>query len=108
MTFFIRRLLLILSTLLCVMALLLPIGCRRAISNGEKQIRADLRRALSEHSYQTATVLARRVIQFAPRDNGAWERLVQAQLGLKDLAGAKQSLLEWGKAVPRPSAKFHE
>lgn len=108
MTFFNRRPLLILSALLCVMALLLPIGCRRTVSNNEKQIRADLRRALSEHSYQTATVLARRVIQFAPQDNGAWERLVQAQLGVKDLAGAKQSLLEWGKAVWRPSAKFHE
>src|SRR6266581_616156 len=108
MTFFIRRWLLIFSALLCVMALLLPIGCRHTVSNGEKRLRADLQRALSEHSYQTAAVLARRVIQFAPRDNGARERLVQAELGLKDIPDAKQSLLEWGKAVSRPSAKFHE
>ena len=67
-----------------------------------------MQRALSEHSYHTAAVLARRVIQFAPRDNGARERLVQAELGLKDIPDAKQSLLEWGKAVSRPSAKFHE
>ena len=83
-------------------------GCTRQISKDEKEIRRDLRQALRARSYEQAEALARRVLDFDRRDNGAWERLAQAQLGRRDQQAAKSTLEEWARAVRRTSPKFHE
>ncbi len=102
------RLLVSPATILLFVAVLGLAGCGRALSPEEKALRAELRQALREESYEKAVELASRVVVSAPRENGAWERLVRAQLGIGDLAGAKQTLARWRAAVARPSPKFHE
>jgi tetratricopeptide (TPR) repeat protein len=98
-----------LSLLLLLVALLLVApGCRRSLSPEEKATRAELRQALREHSYEKAEKLARQVVAQRPRENGAWERLVRAQLGTNDLEAARESLLLWRKAVRRLSPKHDE
>lgn len=96
---------------LAAMAVALAVGhtsCKPALSPEDKALRAELRQALREQSYDKAVELATRVVGSAPHDNGAWERLVRAQLGAGKLAGAKETLSEWRGAVGRPSPKFHE
>lgn len=83
-------------------------GCGRGLSPEEKAVRAELRQALREKSYDRAIELATRVVGSAPHDNGAWERLVRAQIGAGDFSGAKQSLQEWRSAVRKTSPKFDE
>lgn len=96
-----------LVALLSLMTLSLP-ACQRAASREEKALRAELRQALHEHAYEKAAELARRHLKLKPQDNGTWDRLVQAQFGLRDFAGAKQSLDEWRRAVPKPSLSLEE
>lgn len=96
-----------LVALLCLMTLSLP-ACQRAASREEKALRAELRQALHEHAYEKAAELARRHLKLKPQDNGSWDRLVQAQFGLRDFIGAKQSLDEWRRAVPKPSLSLEE
>jgi tetratricopeptide (TPR) repeat protein len=96
-----------LVALLSLMILSLP-ACQRAASREEKALRAELRQALHEHAYEKAAELARRHLKLKPQDNGTWDRLVQAQFGLRDFAGAKQSLDEWRRAVPKPSLSLEE
>ena len=67
-----------------------------------------MRRALHDRSFELAVTLARRVLKFAPNDNGAWARLAQAQFGAGDLSGLRQTLADWERAVTRTSAKYHE
>jgi len=83
-------------------------GCHRAASKEEKSLRAELRKALDEGAYDRAVDIARRHLKLKPHDNGTWERLVRAQFGLHDLPGAKRSLDEWRRAVPRPSINLEE
>jgi tetratricopeptide (TPR) repeat protein len=83
-------------------------GCHRSLSPEEKATRAELRQALREGSYAQAEKLARRVLQTSSHENGAWERLVHAQLGLRDFAGAKQTFAQWRRAVRKPSPKLDE
>ena len=71
-------------------------------------MRAELRQALREQSYDRAIELASRVVGSAPRENGAWERLVRAQLGAGQVPAAKQTLSEWRATVAKPSPKFYE
>ncbi len=83
-------------------------GCRRTIGPEEKAARQEVREALQERAFERAVPLARRVLQFAPNDNGAWARLAQAQFGIRDLKGLRQTLADWRGAVRKTSAKFDE
>jgi tetratricopeptide (TPR) repeat protein len=83
-------------------------GCHRRASAEEKKIRHELQTALREHSYERAEQLAQRALEFSPGDNGAWDRLAQAQFGRRDLKAAKQTLAAWRRAVPHPSANVDE
>ena len=83
-------------------------GCRRRISTEEKIARGEVRHALQSHAFAQAVPLARQVLRFAPNDNGAWARLAQAQFGLGDLTGLRQTLADWRGAVKRTSAKYDE
>jgi len=89
-------------------AALLLTGCHRKISQEEKDLRRDLRAALQQHSYSKAERLAHHVLQFAPHDSGAWDRLVQAQCGQGDLKSAKQTIAAWRSAVTQASSKREE
>jgi tetratricopeptide (TPR) repeat protein len=80
-------------------------ACRQAISREQKELRAGLKQAMQEKSYAKATSLAHQILKETPRNNGAWERHVKAQLALGDLAGANQTLAEWRRVVRRDSPK---
>ncbi len=98
-----------LLVLFLVLVLVLgPTGCRRTISPEEKTVRQEVRAALQERAFDRAIPLARQVLRFAPNDNGAWARLAQAQFGLRDLSGLRQTLAAWRGAVRKPSAKYDE
>ncbi|MGI8891017.1 MAG: tetratricopeptide repeat protein [Chthoniobacterales bacterium] len=83
-------------------------GCRRTISNEEWSAREAVRSALRKHQFAEAIAPARRVLQFAPKDNGAWARLAQAQFGQGDLRSLVDTLDQWKKTVRKPSGKYHE
>jgi tetratricopeptide (TPR) repeat protein len=83
-------------------------GCRRSISPEEHKVRGELREALHSHAFERAIPLARQLLHFVPRDNGTWARLAQAQAGLRDRTGLRETLAAWQKAVKRPSEKFYE
>ena len=85
-----------------------PVACRRAISPEEKTARNEVRQALHERAFDRAIPLARRVLHFAPNDNGAWARLAQAQFGARELTGLRQTLEAWRRAVKNTSAKYEE
>src|SRR5438477_10673927 len=91
----------------CAVTVILS-GCNRAASKEQKALRAELREALRERSYGKAAELARRILKLNPQDNGSWDRLVQAQFGLSDSAGVKQTLDGWRSTVSKPSAKLDE
>ncbi|MEO7168534.1 MAG: tetratricopeptide repeat protein, partial [Chthoniobacterales bacterium] len=96
-----------------VLALLLVLAsgatsCRRTITAEERAARTEVRTALRERAFTRALPPARRVLQFAPNDNGAWARLAQAQFGLRDLAGLRETLEKWRRAVRRTSPKYDE
>ena len=82
-------------------------ACHRTTKE-EKSLRADLRQALHEHSYDKAADLAHRILELQPQDNGTWDRLVQAEFGKRDLATVKQTLDEWQRAVKKPSPNLEE
>src|SRR3954467_6514060 len=88
---------------LVLIILALP-ACHRPGSKEEKALRAELRKALDEQSYERAIELAGRHLKLRPGDNGTWDRLVRAQFGMHDLAAVKQSLDDWRNAVRRPSS----
>lgn len=83
-------------------------GCNRALSEGGRAERAQLRQALREQAYDRAASLAERVVQRYPAENGAWDRLLQAQFGKRDLDGAKTTLERWRRAIRKPSVKIDE
>jgi tetratricopeptide (TPR) repeat protein len=96
------------AMLLMAAALLALPSCHRAASKEEKALRAELHKALEEQAYERAVDLARRHLKLKPHDNGTWDRLVRAQFGLQDLAGAKQTLDDWRRTVPKPSLNLDE
>ncbi len=108
MTFHRRRRMRVLLLLFAIAVALAGASCRRAISDQEKQTRAELRQALREHAFEKAEELARRLVDVHPHENGGWERLVHAQLGRRDFATAKQSVAHWRSSVRKPSAKLEE
>ena len=83
-------------------------ACNRAASREEKALRAELREALRQRSYEKAAALAQRVLKIKPQDEGTRDRLVQAQFGLRDFAGVKQSLEEWRRTIQKPSPNLEE
>ncbi|MGI8955986.1 MAG: hypothetical protein ACR2II_03600 [Chthoniobacterales bacterium] len=97
------------SHLVIVLLLVLgPTACRRSITEEERTARQEVRAALHGRAFDQAIPLARRVLRFAPNDNGAWARLAQAQFGLGDLTALRQTLADWRGAVKRTSAKYDE
>ena len=82
-------------------------ACHRTAKE-EKSLRAELRQALHEHSYEKAGELARRLLKLTPQDNGTWDRLVQAEFGKRDFAIVKQTLDEWPRVVKNPSSNLDE
>jgi tetratricopeptide (TPR) repeat protein len=89
-----------------VIACSLP-ACHRTTKE-EKALRAELREALHEHSYEKAAGVARRLLKLTPQDNGTWDRLVQAEFGRRDLTIVKQTLDEWQRVVKKPSSNLEE
>ncbi|MDQ2823995.1 MAG: hypothetical protein M3R29_00905 [Verrucomicrobiota bacterium] len=89
---------------ICIAAFSLALaGCEPQNVREEKALRRQLAYELRHHAYQSAVPLARQLVQRQPQDNSAWKRLVQAQVGLHDFDGAKQSLADWRNAVqPSP------
>lgn len=83
-------------------------GCGRGPSAEEKALRGEVRKALRERSYDKAALLAQQLVGASPHDDGAWARLARAQLGMGDIAGAKQTLVDWRSRVATSSPKFHE
>jgi tetratricopeptide (TPR) repeat protein len=88
--------------------LLILVGCKKAATSEEKTLRVQLSHELRHHSYDKAVPIARHLIELAPQDNNIWKRLVQAQLGLHDLDGVKQTLAEWRKTVRSPTPRLDE
>ncbi|HEX4666606.1 MAG TPA: hypothetical protein VH207_08395 [Chthoniobacterales bacterium] len=95
-------------SLALVLLLIFMSGCARRISDEERTARAEVRRALRARNFTKAIVPARRVLQFAPNDNGAWARLAQAQYGMRDLDALQRTLAEWAAAVKQTSRKYDE
>ena len=98
------------TSLLPLCALLLALsftsGCNRPPSAEEKALRAEVRKALRDRAYDQAVPLAQQLVATAPGDDGAWARLVRAQLGAGDVAAAKQTLGEWRAKFDQPSRKW--
>jgi tetratricopeptide (TPR) repeat protein len=93
------------ATLVSLLALT---GCHRRMSEEEKKLRRELRQAFAQHSYRNAELLARRLLQFVPNDNGTWDRLVQAECAQRNYKAAKQTFNDWRAAVRQPSPKLDE
>ena len=74
----------------------------------EKAQRRQLSHELHNHSYATAAPIARQLLQRKPHDERIWKQLLQAQLGLHDLEGAKQSLERWRSTIPKHSIRVEE
>jgi tetratricopeptide (TPR) repeat protein len=96
------------AIVLIVIAELFCSSCHRKMSPEEKNLRRGLQHALAQHSYREAELLARRILQFTPNDNGIWDRLVQAQCGAGNFKSAKETFVTWRRTVRRPSAKLDE
>lgn len=96
------------SLVLCAATLHALGGCDRATSREQKALRLQANEALHQKSYDKAAKLARRLVSLNPEDDGSWDRLVQAQFGLRDLTGVKQTLEEWRRATKKPSPKLEE
>jgi tetratricopeptide (TPR) repeat protein len=91
-----------------VMTCLLLSGCQPESVRQERNLRRQLSHELHNHSFATAAPIARQLLQKRPRDERLWKQLVQAQLGLHDLDGARESLQHWRAAIPSPSIRAEE
>src|SRR3954466_5218287 len=83
-------------------------GCQPESVRQERNLRRQLSHELHNHSFATAAPIARQLLQRKPRDERLWKQLVQAQLGLQDLDGAKQTLQRWRSALPSASIRAEE
>ena len=88
--------------------LLLLAGCRRGAAKEEIALRAELRKALRNHSYEEAAALAHRAVELNPQENGNWDRLVQAEFGRRDFVKVRQTLDEWSRTIKNPSRNLIE
>jgi tetratricopeptide (TPR) repeat protein len=89
-------------------AIFLLFSCQPQNGSEEKTLRTQLAHEMRHHSYQSAVPLARRVLRIAPQDQKVWKRLVQAQIGLHDLDGARVTLGDWRAQVRPLSARVDE
>ena len=91
--------------LVCLVAL---VGCESEKTREVKMVRKLLAREMRSHSYESAAPLARRLVQLTPADNVAWKRLVQSQIRLHDLDGARKTLADWRTTSKTPLPKMDE
>jgi tetratricopeptide (TPR) repeat protein len=82
-------------------ALATLLSCQPENVREEKTIRRQLAHEMRHRSYESAIPLARRVLRVAPQDQKVWKQLVQAQIGLHDLDGARVTLSDW-RATAQP------
>jgi len=87
---------------------LLTTGCQPESVRQEKALRRQLVHELRNHSYVTAVPIARQLLQHKPHDERLWKQLMQAQMGLHDLDGAKDTLQRWRTAVKSPPPRLDE
>jgi tetratricopeptide (TPR) repeat protein len=87
---------------------LLGASCQPESVRQEKALRRQLAHELHNHSYATATPIARQLLQRKPHDEKLWRQLLQAQIGLHDLDGAKESLQRWSSTIASPSIRVDE
>lgn len=92
----------------CVLVSSLLSGCDHLPGKKQKQLRAEIQKALREHSYEKAMDLAQQLLKLNQQDNGSWDRLVQAQFALHDRGAVKRTLQEWRNSVTKPSSKLDE
>jgi|1185.fasta_scaffold03754_2 tetratricopeptide (TPR) repeat protein len=83
-------------------------GCQPESVRQERNLRRQLSHELHNHSFATAAPIARQLLQRKPRDERLWKQLIQAQLGLHDLEGARESLQRWHTTIPSPSIRAEE
>ena len=83
-------------------------ACQPENVREEKALRRQLMREMRNHSYESALPVARHLIQLQPQDSRVWRRLVEAQIGLHDLDGAKQTLADWRNSVQPPPSRTDE
>ncbi len=85
-----------LSLLLLLIAIA---GCGPTLTSEQQALRNQMRQALEAHSYEDAAGMGQQIVAFLPKENDAWDDLMQAQLGLKDTAAASQTLQQWKRAI---------
>src|SRR6476660_1305892 len=83
-------------------------GCDHPVGKKEKKLRSEVHKALTDQSYNKAADLAQHLLTLNPQDNGSWDRLVQAQFGLRDHAAVKKSLEQLRNTVKKSSPKLDE
>ncbi len=91
-----------------LLVLMLGSACKPKLTPEQQAVRTELRQALQKGDFAPAAPLAQRVVDFAPRDAAAWDDLVQAQLGLRDLPAAQESLRKWKAATGKQSPRWWE
>lgn len=101
-----RNFRLVLPAALALLSMAAP-ACHR-VSKEEKALRSETWEALRVQDYEKAAALARRALETSPNDEGNWDRLVQAQFGLRDSAGVHRSLTSWRTTIRKDSAKLEE
>ena len=87
---------------------LLLAACQPESVRQEKTLRRQLVHELHNHSYAAAAPIARQLLRRKPRDERIWKQLVQAEMGLHDLEGAKDSLQRWRSTTSPPSIRATE
>jgi tetratricopeptide (TPR) repeat protein len=83
-------------------------GCGDPVSRKEKDARHHLQHALRHGSYAQAEQLALSILQYNPKNNGAWDRLVRAQCQQRHFEAAKKTLDAWAQAVSDAPPKLDE
>jgi len=83
-------------------------ACQPENVRQERALRRQLVHELRNHSYAAAAPIARQLLQRRPHDERLWKHLMQAQMGLHDLDGAKDTLQRWRSAVKSPSLRLDE
>ncbi|MGI8480480.1 MAG: hypothetical protein ACR2MF_00180 [Chthoniobacterales bacterium] len=107
MTFSSQRISRLLSSAVILLLSIASSACHR-ISNEEKALRLEAREALRTQAYPKAAALAQRSLEFSPRDEGNWNRRVQAQFGQRDAKAVHRCLAGWRNAIIRRSARLEE
>ncbi|HZJ39201.1 MAG TPA: hypothetical protein VFD18_08515 [Chthoniobacterales bacterium] len=93
----------------CSVVIILAVtGCDRTTSKQQKTLRAEFGKAMRDLSYTKAADVAQQLLKLNRQDNGSWDRVVQAQFGLRDFDGVKQTLEDWRRTMPKASPKLDE